>query len=321
MRVSTVPVRAGAPDQEPPVSGMAPRSDPSPGVRRPRAGVFVWPALILLLVFQAVPFALSVFYSFTNQRLLSPRPARFIGTSNYEYLVTDPVFHRAVTNSLTFTVIAVPILTGLALGLALLLDSRLRGIGVFRVAVFAPVVMVAAVSATIWRLLFAEDAGLINGVLAAVLPGFEPRAWLDDPSTALGAVMVMFVWRYAGFMMVIFLAALQGVPQELLESARLDGANRLKQFRYVILPSIRNTTVFVVTISAIFALRLFDEVYIATDGGPLNATTTFLLHLVKVGFNQQRVGEASAVAIVFVLVSVAVAVLIRLIGRERREVD
>lgn len=289
--------------------------------RRSKATLFVLPGLTLLLCFQAVPFLLTTYYSFTDQRLVSARPTKWIGLSNYENIFTDPGFLRTMWNSLIFTAVAVPILTALALALALLINSQLRGIGFFRMALFAPVIMVAAVSATIWRLLFAQDSGLVNGFIGAIWPWHQDIAWLDNPETALPAVMVMFIWRYAGFMMVIFLAALQSVSQDLLECSRLDGANPWQQFRHVILPQIRNSSIFVVTISTIFALRLFDEVYVATSGGPLNSTSTFLVHLVKVGFEQQRVGEASAIATVFVAITILIALIIRVVGNERREVD
>lgn len=262
---------------------------------------FMLIGVILLLVFLVAPFLLAVGMSFTSVRLLSPLPTRFLGIENYERILGDPDFLQALGNNVRFALLVVPLQTGLALFLAILVNQPLRGVKIFRAIYFMPLTMAMAAAATIWKLLYVPDTGLINGVLGWLTGGLVQPNWLRDQSVALLAILVVGIWQSAGFQMVIFLAGLQDIPAELCEASAIDGAGKWRQFRHITLPGLRNTLVFIITVTTVFAFRLFDTVYIMTKGGPLGSTSTMLLQMFTVGFNQLQIGRGSAVAVIFFL--------------------
>ncbi len=278
--------------------------------------LFSLPAILLLLGFIVTPFVLAVIFSFTNLRLLSPIPTRSIGLENYIRTFQDPIFVRALTNNLFFVVIVVPLQTGLALALALLVNRQMAGVKVFRTIYFAPVVTVLAVAATIWRLLYDPDVGFINGFLGAVSGGALHPNWLRSTSTAFLAIIIMSVWQGVGFQMVVLLAGLQDIPHDLYEAATVDGASPWQRFRFVTVPQLRNPLIFVVTITTILAFRLFDQVYVMTNGGPLDSTQTLMLLLVDVGYARQRIGQGSAIAVIFFVIVLSISLAQRLFIRE-----
>ena len=278
--------------------------------------LFCVPALALLVIFLVIPFAMAAQLSLTNQRLTSPLPRRWIGLENYREIFADAEFRRAVLNNLVFAAVIVPVQTGLALGLALIVNQKIRGIAFFRVLFFTPVVMGIAVASTVWFLLFDPSRGLVNGVLRVLSWGNVHPRWLDSTSTALPAIMIVSVWASVGFQMVVLLAGLQDVSTDLYEAASVDGARPRTQFRYITLPAMRNTLVFVLTMTTIFSFRLFDQVYIMTQGGPLGHTDTMLLELVKVGYERQQVARACAIAVVFFTFVVVITVFQRLVIKE-----
>lgn len=286
-----------------------------------RAGwLFSAPASILLLAFVVVPFALAVWFSFTNQRLISPLPTRFVGLDNYREVLADDDFWRGLRNNAIFVAVVVPLQTAMALGLAVLVNTNLRGRVVFRTIYFMPVVTVMAAAATIWTLLFNPN-GLVNAVLEVVTFGAFQPDWLQSTTWALPAVIIVSLWQGVGFQMVILLAALQDVPASLYEASALDGAGRWQQFRYVTVPGIRNGLVFVVTVTTILAFRLFDQVWLMprTPGGPRNSTRTMMLELVETGFGRQQIGRGSAIAVVFFVIVLALTMVQRRFVRERSE--
>lgn len=278
------------------------------------AGAFLLPGSIMLLLFVVTPFLLAVVYSFTDLRLVSPLPMQFVGLRNYLRTASDPIFQRALLNIFYFVIVVVPLQSIIALFMAMLVNQKLKGVRVFRTIYFAPVVTVMAVAATSWRLLYQPD-GLFNGLL-----GLEVD-WLRSPLTAMPAIMLLSIWQGAGFQMIILLAGLQDISEELYEAAAIDGASRWQQFVNVTLPQLRNTLIFVVTITTILAFRLFDQVYVLTNGGPLDSTQTIMLQVVRVGFSQQRIGQASAMAVVFFLIVLAVSLLQRRLVQEEGEVS
>jgi multiple sugar transport system permease protein len=285
-----------------------------------RAGwLFSTPAIVLLLAFVVVPFGLAVWFSLTNERLISPLPTRFVGLDNYRDVLTNADFWRGLQNNAIFVVVVVPAQTAMALGLAVLVNSNLRGRVVFRTIYFMPVVTVMASAAVIWTLLFNPD-GLINAVLETVTFGrFQPD-WLQSTTWALPAVIIVSMWQGVGFQMVILLAALQDVPIMLYEAAAIDGATRWQQFRFVTLPGIRNGLLFVITVTTILAFRLFDQVWLMprNPGGPLNSTRTMMLELVETGFGRQQIGRGSAIAVVFFLIVLGLTIIQRLAIKEER---
>ncbi len=278
--------------------------------------LFSLPAILFLVAFLATPFVLAVIFSFTNLRLLSPIPLRFVGLLNYVRTFQDPIFYRALTNNLLFVVIVVPFQTALALALAILVNRKVAGVKIFRTIYFAPVVTVMAVAATVWRLLYDPDAGFINGLLGAVSGGAVHPNWLRSTSTAFLAIIIMSIWQGVGFQMVILLAGLQDIPRDLYEAAIVDGASAWQQFRFVTIPQLRNQLLFVVTITIILAFRLFDQVYVMTSGGPLDSTQTLMLMLVNEGFGRQRIAQGSAIAVIFFLIVLSISVAQRRLIRE-----
>lgn len=285
-----------------------------------RAGwLFSLPAVLLLTAFIVVPFVLAGYFSLTNRRLLSPLPTRFVGLGNFRDVLTDNRFHRALINNVIFVLVIVPLQTALALGLAMLVNTRLRGRVIFRTIYFMPVVTVMAAAATIWVLLL-NPSGLVNAVLESVTFGAFRPDWLQSTTWALPAVMLVSIWQGTGFQMIILLAALQDVPPSLYEAAALDGASSWARFRYVTLPGIRNGLLFVVTVTTIFAFRLFDQVWLMprTAGGPRNSTRTMMLELVETGFSRQQVGRGSAIALIFFAIVLGITIVQRLIIKEQQ---
>lgn len=225
-------------------------------------------------------------------------------------IAKDPTFLRALVNTVVFVVVIVPGQGGLALIMALLVNQRLKGMNLFRTVYFSPVVTSMAVIAIVWRFLYNPDEGLINRFLEVISFGqITPPGWLVDSNTALLAIIILSAWQAAGFQMVIFLAGLQGIPDVLYEAAQVDGASTWQQFRYVTLPQLRNTTIFVIISTTILAFRLFTQIDVLTKGGPQNSTVTVVFHAVEQGFRQQKIGYGSAITMVFFVIVVVIALI------------
>jgi multiple sugar transport system permease protein len=267
------------------------------------AWLFAAPGVVLLLLFVVVPFALAIWFSLTNQRLLSPLPTRFVGLDNYIDQLSDSLFWRSLWNNFRFAVFVVPVQTAFALALAVLVNQNVRGRVVFRTIFFTPVTVVMAAAATIWVLLF-NQSGLANGLLELITFGAFSPDWLNSTTWAMVAIIVVSIWQGVGFQMVILLAALQDVPVERYEAAQIDGAGNWQQFRHVTVPGIRNQLVFVLTVTTILAMRLFDQPTLMprSPGGPLDSTRTAMVHMVEIGFDRQSIGRGSAVAVIFFLI-------------------
>jgi multiple sugar transport system permease protein len=288
----------------------------------PTAWVLVLPAIVGLVAFVAVPFLLACGLSLTNLRLGSPLPVEYAGLRQYARIFTDPSFQRALINNGMFALVVVPVQTTLALALALLLNRGLRGMVVFRTLFFMPVVFPMALVAVVWELIYAPGAtGTLNSFLSAVTLGaWEPKAFLHDPFWALPAIMVLSIWQGLGFQMVILLAGLQAIPEQLYEAASIDGAGKVSQFWHVTLPQLRNPLIFVVLLTCILAFRVFDQVQILTQGGPNDATTTVMYEAVTAAFQRQQVARASAMTVVFFVIVLAIALAQRILVREEREI-
>lgn len=280
--------------------------------------LFAAPALLGLALFVALPFLLAVGMACTNLRLGSPLPVRFVGLEQFQRLLADPGFLQALFNNALFALVVVPVQTGLALGLALLLNRRLRGRALFRTLFFMPVVYPLSLVAVVWVLILAPGPeGMLNGLLQALTLGaWTPRDFLHDTALALPAIMLTSIWQGAGFQMVILLAGLQAIPRELYEAAACDGASRWRQFRHVTLPQLRNTLVFVMLLTTILAFRLFDQVQIMTRGGPLHTTTTVMYQAVQAAFERQQVARGAAMTVVLFLIVLVLAWLQRRLARQ-----
>lgn len=296
---------------------------PRPSARQNITGwTMAVPAGTGLLLFVAVPFVLAIWLSLHFVNFNSIQPSRWDGFQQYRLLFNSPVFYRSLVNNLVFTMVVVPLQTGLAVALALLVNRKMRGNAVLRTLFFLPVVFPMALVAVIWKLIYSPDQlGLLNSFLNAVTFGhFAPHDWLGDPATALGAIIVMSVWQGVGLQMIIILAGLQDISPDLYEAALIDNANAWQRFRYVTLPGLRNSLVFVVMVTTILSLQLFDQINILTQGGPGNSTSTIMYQAVTSAFTAGDVGQGAAITVVFFVIVLALTVVQRRMLREERAV-
>lgn len=281
------------------------------------------PAVLGLLLFVALPFLTAVALSFTDLRMGSPLPTRFVGLRSYARILGDPSFQRALLNNVLFAAVVVPVQTAVALGLALLLDREIRGRALFRTLFFMPVVFPMALVAVVWELIYAPGpAGALNGLLELVSFGtLGPVDVLHDPWLALPGIMLFSLWQGVGFQMVILLAGLQSIPGVLYEAAAIDRAGAWHRFLHVTLPQLRNPLIFTALVTTILAFRVYAQVEITTRGGPVDATTTVMFETVRTVFDRQQVGQASAMTVVFFLMVLAVTLVQRRVARQRGEVE
>src|SRR6266508_1705172 len=275
------------------------------------------PAVVLLVVFFLVPALLAFGLAFTNARLISRRPARLIGLDNFATLFTDSVFWASLRNTLYFAAVVVPVQAGLALVLALLVNAKVRGTNFFRTVYFLPVVTSMVVISLLWRFIYEPD-GLLNHVISGVTFGHAHGTdWLNNPSTAMPAIIVMSIWQAVGFHMIVWLAGLQTIPAELYEAAALDGASGWRLFRTITWPTLAATRTFILITITIAALSLFTQINVMTQGGPLDSTTTVVYIAVRTGYEQQSTGYAAAVSLVFFVLVLAVSGVQRFLTREK----
>lgn len=275
---------------------------------------FVAPALLVIAVFFLLPvlagFALSV-TDFDLYALADIRNLRFVGLDNYVRLLQSAEFWRALGNTLYFVVVGVPLSIGVSLGAALLLNSRLaRFKAFFRTALFAPVVTTLVAVAVVWRYLFHARYGVVNYWLGSV--GVPPVDWLGDPHWAMPTIILLAVWKNFGYNMVILLAGLQAIPEDLYEAARIDGASWWRQLADITLPLLAPTLTMVGILTTAGYFQLFAEPYVMTQGGPLRSTVSVLYFMYEEGFKWWNFGAASAVAfLLFGLIFAVTALLVR----------
>ena len=282
------------------------------------AWTFVTPALVVIGAFFALPvlaaFALSL-TDFDLYALADLKNLRFIGLRNYSDVLQAPLFWKSLLNTVYFVAVGVPLSMAASLSAALLLNSPLaRFKGLFRTALFAPVVTTVVAVALIWRYLFHTKYGLINYALAHL--GIAPIDWLGDPHFSMPAIIVFAVWKNFGYNMIILIAGLQGIPQELYEAARIDGASAWGQFRHITLPSLRPVLLLVAIITVAGYFQLFAEPYVMTRGDPLQSTYSVLYYMYEEGFTWWSLGRASAIAfLLFALMLIVTRALLWLVRR------
>lgn len=268
---------------------------------------FAAPALSVILLFFALPvlaaFALSV-TDFDIYALADLRNLRFVGLDNYIGLLGNPLFWKALGNTLYFVVVGVPLSIMASLGAALLLHSKVaRFKPLFRTSLFAPVVTTVVAVAVIWRYLFHTRYGVANWLLSFV--GIDPVDWLGDPHWAMPTIILFAVWKNFGYNMIIFLAGLQAIPEDLYEAARIDGASRWRQFVHVTLPMLGPVLLLVSILTMAGYFQLFAEPYVMTLGGPLQSTVSVLYLMYEEGFRWWNLGNASAVAFLLFMLMAA----------------
>jgi multiple sugar transport system permease protein len=281
--------------------------------------MFAGPALLVIGLFFGVPVLAALALSLTDFDLYALADIgnlRFIGLDNYLDLLRTPMFWKALGNTVYFVVVGVPLSIAVSLGAALLLNApvaRLKAL--FRTALFAPVVTTLVAVAVIWRYLFHTSYGLVNWMLGHV--GIPPVDWLGDPRWAMPTIILFAVWKNFGYNMVIFLAGLQAIPQDLYEAARIDGASRWRQFLHITLPQLGPVllVVGVITVSGYF--QLFAEPYVMTRGDPLQSTVSVLYFMFEEGFKWWNLGRASAVAFLLFLIILGVTTLMLRLGRRK----
>ncbi|MBP1082804.1 MULTISPECIES: carbohydrate ABC transporter permease [Bacillus] len=271
---------------------------------------FIFPVLVLLIIFMFYPMIQAFIISFQEYNLISLEKS-FIGNGNYLNLMKDQVFLDSLLHSLHFAVIVVPVQGAISLGIALLIQKKSKVNGIFRTIYFIPVVISTAVAATVFKLIYNKEFGLLNNFLESLhLPTVN---FLSDPNTAMYGVIILGVWKSAGFFMIVFLAGLNSIPFDLYEAARVDGAGRIKQFFYITLPLLKRTIAFVAIITTIDAIKLSALVYVLTDGGPSGATETTVVYIFRTAFEQMNMGYASAAAfILFAIVLIISLIQMRL---------
>ena len=263
------------------------------------------PAAALLALFTHWPIVATVWDSFFSTPKGS-RPSVFIGLDNYHTMVADEVFWKSLWNNLWFALGTIPISIALALVMALWVNSAMRGRTWLRMAFFTPTVLPMIAVANIWLFFYTPQYGLLEKLTTAL--GFGTHNWLGSESTALACVIVVAIWKEAGFFMIFYLAALQSIPPSLSEAAALEGASRGYYLRRIVLPLLMPTTLFILVNAVINAVRMVDHIIVMTKGGPNNATSLLLFHVYQVGFSFWDTGYAAALTVVL-LVILAVAAL------------
>jgi multiple sugar transport system permease protein len=258
------------------------------------AYLFLTPGLIHFAIFTLFAVGFAFYISFHEWNIIRPEKP-FVGLENYKQLFTDPRFSRSVLNTLTF-LIGVPLTLACALAVALLLNTKVRGQAIYRTMFYIPVVTPLVVSAIIWKWVYQGDYGLLNYYLLKLGIIDHKIVWLADPNLALPALIIMGIWTGTGGPMVIYLAGLQSIPEEMYDSAKVDGANAWQRLLYITIPLLRPTTFFLVVTNIIYTFQIFTEVYIMTNGGPLNRTTTIGYYLYTTAFRRFDMGYATAMA-------------------------
>jgi multiple sugar transport system permease protein len=282
---------------------------------------FVAPAVLVLALFFFAPVIMAFAMSLTDFDLYALSDfenLRFIGLENYGRLLRDPLFWKALGNTLYFVALGVPLSIGLSLAAALLVNSRLaRFRSVFRTIYFAPVVTTLVAVAVVWRYIFHTRYGFLNYGLGAL--GVDPVDWMGDPRWAMPAIVILAVWKNFGYNMIILLAALQNIPEDLYEAARIDGASSWQVFRHITLPGLGPVLLLVSILTMTGYFQLFAEPYVMTEGGPLQSTLSVLYFMYEEGFKWWSLGRASAVAfLLFVLMFAVTLVQLRLGRQEAR---
>jgi multiple sugar transport system permease protein len=274
--------------------------------------LFIAPAVLGFLIWVAGPMLFSAWLSLTEWDLLSP--PEFVGLSNYQAMFQDALFWKSLRVTAYFTLVSVPLFQALAFAVALLMNVKVRGILLFRTIFYLPSIVPVVANALLWAWVFNSDFGLLNAAMRAI--GLPKVLWLQDPSWAMPALITMSLWGIGGAML-IYLAGLQGVPQQLYEAAEIDGASHWHRFRHVTIPMMSPVIFFNLLLGLIGALQTFTQGYIITNGGPQNSTLFYALYLYRRAFTDFKMGYAAALAwVLFTIVLVLSVLVFRYLGRQ-----
>ena len=278
--------------------------------------LFLLPSAVVLVIFFFIPFFQTFLLSFLDYSTNIYKP-EFIGVANYVKLFHNPVFYKVLWNTFIYLFIAVPILAIFPLFLAVLINQKIKGVTLYKILIYLPVIVSIVVAAIAFKWLYA-DQGILNYVVTSL--GFKSIGWLTDPNYALYSVIIVTIWKGIGYYMIIYLAALMSVPNELYEACDIDGASSLTKHLTVTVPHIMPTIALVTTISAISAMKVFAEIYVMTKGGPLNSSKTIVYYIYERAFENLDLGIASAMAVVLLIV-VMVFSLINIFCFERKKYE
>lgn len=276
--------------------------------------LFALPALLFLALFTYYPLANSVYLSFTDWNMVRPIK-KFLGLTNYEKLLADPELYHTLKVTFTYTIVEVGLELAIGLALAVLFNVMSRAYSAMRVVIFLPhyISMVVASMVFVWMYNF--DYGILNSVLKML--GLSPVNWLNDPKMALWSVIVVAVWKGVGFTMLIFISGLRSIPVEYYEASSIDGANKWHQLRYITIPLLSPTTLFLVITSFISSMQVFQSVDVMTNGGPLGSTHVMVLWIYEMSFGQFKVGKGSALIIMFFFLIIVLTALQFIISKKK----
>lgn len=276
--------------------------------RQPVGYLLILPYVVFFLSMIAYPLGFAIYLSFHEWSIVSDEKP-FVGLDNFERLINDSLFWKALRNTLKFLLVNVPVTVVVSLILAVALNRPIRGRTFFRTAYFLPYVTAGVVIALIWKWMFATDGGIINDALGTI--GFGRIGWLTSPFWSMITIALMVAWKQMGFYVVLYLGGLQGIPQQLYEAAEVDGANALQRFWTITVPQLRPITLLVVILSTIVGFQLFTEPYIMTGGGPLNSSLSVVLYIYQKAFGSLEFGYAAAIGMVLALVIMITALIQR----------
>jgi raffinose/stachyose/melibiose transport system permease protein len=269
--------------------------------------ILLGPALVLFVGFVLVPIGIAAYYGLYNWTGYGPL-SNFIGLHNYKVILADPIFQSSLIHTVIIAVLSFVIQLPISIGIALLVNRKLRGASFLRVAVFAPYVVSPATTAVLWSLLL-EPHGFVDQLFKSVGLGGLVHFWLADPTIVLYTMFVVLTWQYIGFGIILLLAGLQGIPSELREAAAIDGASAWQTTRHIILPLLGPTIRIWIFLSMIGSLQVFDLVWIMTLGGPANASSTMVFYMIFFGFHSQEFGFGSAAAVILFIICFVFALL------------
>ncbi|RSK28874.1 sugar ABC transporter permease [Bacillus sp. HMF5848] len=268
--------------------------------------LFLLPGCIILGAFIFYPMLDAIWLSFTDYNMV--QEANFVGLANYEELFKDDLFWKVLGQTFLYLIGVVPALVILPIFLAILVNQQIRGIAFFRSAYYVPVVTSMVVVGIMWKWVYA-DKGILNYILDASGIIQEPVHWLTSTTTSIFAVMAVTVWKGLGYYMVIYLAGLQSIPSELYEAARIDGANKWKQILHITIPLLMPSIMIVSIMSSISAMKVFEEIYVMTGGGPLNSSKTLVFYIYEEAFTKLNMGYASAAGVILFLITLILSIL------------
>jgi len=277
---------------------------------------FLTPALILATLFIVLPIILAFTYGFTDYYLLKPNDKEFIGLENFKRMLTDEVLIQSFKNTLKFVVFVVPLQLSMALGLALIVNKKISGVGFFRTAYFSPAVLSLVVISILWTVMLNPTSGLINELLTNI--GISKQPFLSSASQAMYTIIGISAWSGCGYQMMIFLAGLKNIDGSLYEAADIDGANAFQKFLFITIPSLKPILMFLVITTTIQAFKLIVQPMVMTGGGPDYSTITILQYIYEYGFRHRNIGYASAITLVFTIFLVVISIIIKKLFREEK---